>query len=145
MPRPTARFIMLACLLSFFSITVLTACTAEIDESETVTLGDRLYRRGSDEPFTGIVRGEGREGYRRQTCTFEKHYEDGILEGRSQYWYENGKLESIVPYQNGKIHGVVTRYHENGHIKARIHFVEGLRGGSKGEAFWDEDGKRVRG
>ena len=36
------------------------------------------------------------------------------------------------------------RYYPNGKPKARIHFVDGMRGGLKGEMFWDEKGRQVK-
>ena len=36
-------------------------------------------------------------------------------------------------------HDVITNtYYESGHIKARIHMVDGRRGGSQGEQFWQK-------
>jgi antitoxin component YwqK of YwqJK toxin-antitoxin module len=124
---------------------LMTACTNKVSEAKTIHHGQLLYEVGSDLPFTGIVTGKAREGYRRQICTFEKQYRDGRLDGFSRYWYPNGKLESVVPYKNGELNGIVTRYYANGMLKAKIHFVDGMRGGSKGEFFWSPDGKRLKG
>ncbi|MEJ2037577.1 MAG: hypothetical protein P8X55_01400 [Desulfosarcinaceae bacterium] len=124
---------------------MLSACTPKVDQSEIIIRDNMAYRKGTEDLFTGIVMGKGREGYRSETCTFEKRFKDGVLDGKSEYWYPNGKLESVVPYQMGEIHGIVTRYYENGKIKARMHFVNGMRGGSKGETFWDEDGHQIKG
>lgn len=104
-----------------------------------------LYRKGQLEPFTGYVVGKNREGYRSTTCRFKKLYKNGLLNGRSEFYYENGKLESIEPYKDGELHGMVTRYYDNGKIRSRIHFVNGMRGGDKGEMFWDRKGNRVGG
>ena len=123
----------------------LSACTTKVGQSQIIIRDHIAYLKGSDEPFTGIVTGKGKEGYRSSVCTYEKHYKEGLLDGRSEYWYPNGKLESMVPYKMGEIHGMVTRYYENGKIKARMHFVDGLRGGSKGEVFWDQEGNRIKG
>lgn len=124
---------------------VLAACTSKVDQSQIIIRDHIAYLKGMGEPFTGTVVGKGKEGYRSHVCTFEKQYKDGLLDGRSEYWYMNGKLESMVPYKMGEIHGMVTRYYDNGKIKARIHFVDGLRGGSKGEMFWDQEGNRIKG
>ena len=124
---------------------IVSACTTKVDQSEVIIRDNMAYLKATEEPFTGIVKGKGREDYRKEVCTYEKHYKNGLLDGRSKYWYLNGKLESIVPYKMGQIHGVLTRYHENGKIKARMHFVDGMRGGSKGEAFWDKDGNQIKG
>ncbi|RJQ86478.1 MAG: hypothetical protein C4519_01805 [Desulfobacteraceae bacterium] len=127
-------------------VAAVSACTTKVDDSETVARNGLVYRKGSDLPFSGIVAGTSRsEGYRNQTCRFKKEYKNGLLEGRSYFYYLNGKVESIEPYQKGVLNGVVTRYYESGQIKARLHFVDGMRGGAKGEMFWKEDGSKERG
>lgn len=126
------------------ALAVLSACTAKVDRSEVVIRDNVAYLKGSREPFTGIVQGKGKEDYRSEVCTYKKEYKGGLLDGHSKYWYPSGALESVVPYKMGQIHGIVVRYYETGKIKARIHFVDGLRGGSKGEAFWDEQGNLIK-
>lgn len=125
-------------------LTVLVvSCTTEIDESKTYNRNGLIYQIGSDKPFSGTVTGQANhEGYRRKPCRFAKAYKDGLLDGRSYFYYLNGKVESVEPYEKGIINGVVTRYYENGQLSARLHFVDGMRGGSKGEMFWNEDGSR---
>ena len=123
-----------AVLFLFFA----TGCNG-ISSTETITKKGRLYKIGEDKPFTGTVVGYAREGYRREQMKYAKEYKNGIRHGHTKYWYPNGKLESVEPYSNGKINGMFTQYYESGHIKARIHLVDGQRGGPKGEAFWAED------
>lgn len=133
-------------LLVLLVATAAWACTSKVDQSDTIERNDLLYLKGSENPFSGIVTGTVRnEGYRNETCRFKKKYKNGRLDGRSVYYYLNGKVESIEPYQKGILNGVVTRYYESGQIKARVHFVDGLRGGSKGEMFWNENGSKRRG
>jgi len=135
-----------ALILMILTVLVLVSCGRQIEASETFTQRGLVYERGDDEPFTGVVIGKSRrEGYRNFTCTFKKTYKDGKLEGRSYFYYDNGKIESIEPYEDGILNGVVTRYYDDGQLKARLHFVDGLRGGARGEMFWDEDGNRTRG
>ncbi len=134
----------LVVLMILFSIA---GCTAEVSESDTTVRNGLLYIKGVDEPFSGIVTGKTgyNEGYRRESCTFKKEYKDGVLDGRSFFYYPNGKVESVEPYTQGILNGVVTRYYDSGQLKARVHFVDGLRGGSKGEMFWNKDGSRQDG
>ena len=141
------RFIFVSrslCLFALFGLllTPLTACSSKIPHSQTYQRGRLVYQVGSKTPFTGIVTGKAREGYRRLVCTFEKSYENGRLHGFARYWHPNGQLESAVPYDQGEMNGMVTRYYPDGQVKARIHFVKGMRGGAKGESFWGPDGKR---
>lgn len=131
--------------LCWFLLFIIFSCTSEIPIQEVRVKRGIIYQKGNEEPFTGFIVGNSREGYRDQKCRYKKQYKDGILDGRSEFFYPNGKLESTEPYKNGELHGIVTRYHDNGKIRARIHFVDGLRGGDKGEMFWDKDGKKIRG
>ena len=129
------------CLL----VLLVVSCAREIPVQQVRIRRGLVYQKGADEPFSGFVTGISREGYRDQKCRFKKRYKDGVLNGRSEFYYPNGKLESIEPYENGELNGIVTRYYDSGQIRARIHFVEGMRGGDKGEMFWDENGKRILG
>ena len=124
---------------------MLMGCTSKISAQDSRVMRGLLYRKGQSEPYTGYVVGKSREGYRSETCRFKKLYKNGLLNGRSEFYYENGKLESIEPYKDGELHGMVTRYYDNGKIRSRIHFVNGMRGGDKGEMFWDRKGNRVGG
>ncbi len=145
MSNTMKRFTCLTFALILLSPLIIAGCSTEINESEAYLRNDLLYRKGADKPFSGVVVGKSiREGYRRMPVTFKKEYKKGQLHGRSFYYYDNGKIESIEPYENGVLNGVVTRYYKNGQIKARLHFVDGFRGGSKGEMFWDEEGNKIR-
>ena len=136
----------LRCLLLLLLAVLIVACQTEIDMSQAIERNGIVYAKSTEKPFTGVVTGQSRhEGYRRVTVSFKKEYKDGLLNGRSYYYYLNGKIESIEPYVQGTLDGVVTRYYENGQIKARVHFVDGYRGGSKGEMFWDQNGHRRNG
>lgn len=127
-------------ILPWLLVLAICSCTSEISEPETFHRNGLVYKKGREEPFTGFVVGRVREGYRPQIYRYKKEYEDGILNGMSKFWYPNGQLESVEPYVNGKIHGVVTRYYDTGQIRALLHFAKGMRGGIKGEMFWDKKG-----
>ena len=114
----------------------IVSCTTEVQRSDVTVKRGLVYRSGDDRPFSGVVTGKGREGHRRCQCRYEKHYKDGLLQGRSYFYYENGKLESVEPYDKGRLNGMLVQYYPNGKIKARIHLVDGKRGGDKGEMFW---------
>jgi antitoxin component YwqK of YwqJK toxin-antitoxin module len=130
-------------MVFIFVILLLPLGCQEISTKETVFKRGLLYKIGEREPFTGVVTGFSREGYRKRKMKFEKRYQDGIRQGDTRFWYPNGKLESVEPYTHGKINGVITRYHEDGKIKSRIHIVNNQRGGSRGEQFWDESQNKL--
>jgi antitoxin component YwqK of YwqJK toxin-antitoxin module len=56
-------------------------------------------------------------------CTVNPCTVDGIKNGMSKAYYENGKLEGEVPYTNDKKNGVMKIYYENGKLKSESTFV----------------------
>ena len=133
-----------AVIVAIFMGIGFTACDRSVQESETLTMNDLVYKIGEDHPFTGTVVGKGREDYRRVAYAYKKKYKDGVQDGETVFMYPSGKLESKVPYKNGKVSGFMMRFWPNGKPKARIHFIDGLRGGLKGEMFWDENGRQIK-
>ncbi|MBI9083187.1 MAG: hypothetical protein JEZ11_06275 [Desulfobacterales bacterium] len=127
------RYLFVSILLA---VSLFSACTREIPVQQTVVRHGLLYEKGKAEPFTGVITGEAREGYRSTICTYRKAYRNGIMNGDCCFWHPNGHLESIEPYRDGKINGVLTRYDENGRVLVRAHLVDGQRGGEHGEIFW---------
>ena len=130
------------CLI--FSV-FIAACTSEVYSSNIIVKKGIAYRIGNDHPFTGIVLGQGHERLRKNVNQYKKQSKNGLLHGKSYYWYTDGKLESIEPYSNGELNGMLIRYYPNGKIKARIYLEHGQRGGEKGEMFRDVDGKLLKG
>jgi hypothetical protein len=129
------------CVISICALSLVAfGCSKEISKTSTYSLNGLLYHKGSEKPYSGFVIGESREGYRSQACIFKKEYKDGVLNGQSIFWYKNGKVESVEQYKDGKLDGIVKRYYPDGSKKAKIHFVDGFRGGGLGESFWERDG-----
>jgi antitoxin component YwqK of YwqJK toxin-antitoxin module len=126
-------------LLPLF-ILIAVGCTKEIPAKSTVERQGRLYQVGADSPFTGVVIGKVRQARHSQNMTYKKTYKNGVLDGKSYYYYANGSIESIVPYTQGKVSGALICYWPNGKPKSRIYYVNGLRGGVGGEMFWDKNG-----
>jgi len=137
-------YLLLLILLLSFAVVALLGCSKEVPKGKTYKRGGVLYEVGNTEPFTGYVVGKGREGYRAKAFKYRKQYKNGLLNGKTKFWYKNGNLESVEPYRNGKINGLVARYYEDGQIKTYIHLVDGERGGYKGEMFWSGDGKKEK-
>jgi hypothetical protein len=131
--------------IAFLTILMIFGCQAEIPRSETVVRRGVVYQKGEEKPFSGYVVGRAREGYRPQIYRYKKQYKDGILNGMSQFWYPNGKLESVEPFVDGKINGNVIRYYRDGQMKSRIPMKNGMRSGGAGELFWDKNGKLIKG
>lgn len=125
-------------------IMFLAGCSKEVRKQDTVMRGGLLYEMGEDDPFAGIVVGKGREPRHTQRMSYKKTYKNGVQDGETIFYYPNGKVESMVPYTNGEINGSLMTYWPNGRPKSRIHFIHGMRGGARGEMFWDRKGKRIR-
>lgn len=140
MPKFTAARVSLPLAL-LLSLILLAACSTEIPQSKVFKRGARIYLIGTDTPFSGIVVGQGKEPYHKQRLKFQKVYVDGLQEGVTKYWYEDGQLESVIPFKKGRIEGIVTRYYPNGKKRSKIHYVDGMRGGGGGEMFWYSDGR----
>jgi antitoxin component YwqK of YwqJK toxin-antitoxin module len=128
-----------------FVFSILCSCDGQVSSRQIVVRNGIVYEIGSTKPFSGFVTGKDRKGYQGAVRYYKKHYRAGVLDGKSEYRYANKRLEGIEPYKDGKIHGMVSRYYDNGQIRSRVHFVNGLRGGSKGEMFWSKSGKLIKG
>ena len=66
-------------------------------------------------------------------------FENGLLDGNSIEYYEEGNIESIVPYKNNVVEGLVITYYENGNIKEEVNYKnDNMNGEAKS---YDENGK----
>ncbi|WP_338941678.1 phosphatidylinositol-4-phosphate 5-kinase [Fusobacterium nucleatum] len=64
---------------------------------------------------------------------------NGLLDGNSIEYYEEGNIESIVPYKNNVVEGLVITYYENGNIKEEVNYKnDNMNGEAKS---YDENGK----
>ncbi|MCP4694812.1 MAG: hypothetical protein GY859_42685 [Desulfobacterales bacterium] len=129
------------CRLLFAAIVMFqfTACTTKIPKNQTIARDGHIFRKGEAEPFSGIVMGKtfSESG---EALTYEKRYKNGILNGETKYYYDNGNLERMEPYTDGKINGIMTTYFKDGQPKSKAHLVDGQRGGSSGEIFYIHEG-----
>jgi antitoxin component YwqK of YwqJK toxin-antitoxin module len=124
----------------FLGVLLLTACSTEIPQTEVCERGGLVFEIGAKEPFSGIVVGRGRESYHKRRLKFERAYINGLQEGATKYWYDDGQLESVIPFKKGRVEGIVLRYYPSGKKRSKVHYVNGLRGGKAGEMFWNPDG-----
>ena len=64
---------------------------------------------------------------------------NGLLDGNSIEYYEEGNIESLVPYKNNVVEGLVITYYENGNIKEEVNYKnDNMNGEAKS---YDENGK----
>ena len=53
-------------------------------------------------------------GQDKNTKLWEQGYENGLLNGKSTYWYQNGNKRWEAYYKDGELHGQYCSYRENG-------------------------------
>lgn len=67
-------------------------------------------------------------------------YLDGLEDGLSQAWYDNGQLKSeSIPH--GIIQSPAPEWHENGQLSQEMHFNKS--GVCTGKSHWDHKGTPV--
>ena len=83
-----------------------------------------------------IVTDEFPNGLLKQYFTFNK---DGLLDGESRQYYEEGDIKSISPFKNNVADGTFISYYQNGNIKEKHTYKNG---NEEGEGiFYYENGK----
>jgi antitoxin component YwqK of YwqJK toxin-antitoxin module len=65
----------------------------------------------------------------------EIHYEKGVLQGPSLYYYPCGTLQKRAFFSQGKLEGVVESYYPSGAIKETVHYKKGIREGESKSFF----------
>jgi antitoxin component YwqK of YwqJK toxin-antitoxin module len=88
----------------FIFILLLTsfACTGKITVTEDEMVPDIFYTEGSFRPFSGVC---SVVAARDSQVLEEFTYKNGRLEGEARIWYHNGKLKRKGSYQQGKLNG----------------------------------------
>jgi antitoxin component YwqK of YwqJK toxin-antitoxin module len=56
-------------------------------------------------------------------------YENGLRQDTGKWYFEkiDGKVFRTTPFKNDSAHGIQTQYYENGTVRAKLDFVNGLR------------------
>ncbi len=127
-------------ILSFVSLFASCTNNKTIEIADIDLEQDRFYSSNSYNPFSGkcIVSYVGSDNTK-----LESTYSDGILEGKTimyhedgtlyrkgnyvsgnheglwEGWFKNGKKEFEINYQNGKLNGNYIAYYQNGSIKEK--------------------------
>ncbi|MDR1832844.1 MAG: toxin-antitoxin system YwqK family antitoxin [Fusobacteriaceae bacterium] len=103
----------------------------EIDINDAELRGRLIYRKGSDEPYSGQLRILYRSG---KTDSVHQ-IRDGLEEGRRNSWYENGRLREDGNYARGRREGVHRAWFENGHPQFEITYRDGVYDGVAREYY----------
>lgn len=97
---------------------------------ETFTNG--VVRKSGEYDANGKLTGQWVERKKDGKITSDQTYKDGILDGATKTYYNDGTVERITMYANGDKHGLTTEYYfgTNGQIKSEINFVKGVQQGA---------------
>jgi antitoxin component YwqK of YwqJK toxin-antitoxin module len=75
----------------------------------------------SNEPLTGVVYFHFANGQ----LAYERQYKNGLLDGLSISYYENGAKSSVGNFLNDQLHGKVVAWDENGNLEFERNYLEG--------------------
>ncbi len=121
-------------------VTVVLCLSASLVWSETWDeLVDRdgiYYKKFSDEPFTGKVK--GKYTIKIDDSYSISFYRDGSLKNGKKHgswisYYDNGNLSNKGVYKNGQYEGFWVFYWSNGKLSRKGHFKNGKENG-----FWEK-------
>jgi len=100
--------------------------------------GERLYHQAGREPLTGWVKDLYDDGKLKAL----EQYRNGLLDGSSTKWYENGLRMCEGEFRAGQLHGIAATWHENGQKQGESHLVDGKLDGTL--TVWDEQGRKIK-
>ena len=129
-------------LLIIFSLLLTSISWSEdIDSNDLVEREGLLYKKFTNEPFTGnsIGRKQGK-------------VKEGKRDGEWLTYYHEGQLSTKNTYKEGKLHGESLMYNKNGTIYSKSHYKDGKLDGdwfyyTNGELRvkgYYKDGKRIK-
>lgn len=96
-----------------------------VDYSEVLSRNGYVYKKFSNEKFTGEVIGQ--EQYK---------VVNGLIEGEFIRYMESGSLSNVGSYKNGKKTGRWDQYRYNGQLRSFHHYQNGLLNGPM-EYYYD--------
>ena len=71
--------------------------------------------------------------------TYFIYNKDGIPDGESVEYYEEGNIKSIIPFRNNMVEGLTITYYENGNIDEEVNYKNDKMNGEA--KSYDENGK----
>ena len=77
----------------------------------------------------GVENGGSVDFYENGIKRKKETYKHGVLEGVVEEWTEKGTLKQKLPYVHGRIHGVAKVFDDLGGLKEEMTFEEGIRNG----------------
>lgn len=94
--------------------------SAYVDISEKERKDDIFYKKGENKPFTGVF-----ALFIGDWIQYIETYQNGILEGESSWFTEDGKRILYENYSKGELDGKQLSYYQNGKPKAEIYYKKG--------------------
>lgn len=88
-----------------------------------------------------IHHGHARHYYINGQLKFEERYKHGRQDSVTEFWFESGAKQGVLPFMDGKPHGMAISWHPNGMKKSEKPWVEGKLHGLSRE--WDKKGRLV--
>jgi antitoxin component YwqK of YwqJK toxin-antitoxin module len=75
----------------------------------------------------GVREGEMKTYYQGGQLYHTIWYENGLREDSAKWYQLDGKLFRSTPYRHDTIDGTQIQYYRNGHVRARLYYIKGLR------------------
>ena len=94
-----------------------------------------VYVKGSNTPYTGKM-----FGYLNEKKIMERSFKDGMVDGITTTWHENGQKESEVNYKEDMKDGLMVRWYENGQKESETEYDLHIVNGPSTE--WHENGQK---
>jgi antitoxin component YwqK of YwqJK toxin-antitoxin module len=118
------------------AIVLISACSSEVTPDELVERDGLYYEKGSDVPFTGMVKSL----YENGQLMDKGNFKDGEPDGPWVFYHENGQLSEKGNYKDGSRDGPWVEYYENGQLWAKGNFKDDKRDGPW--EFYEKDGTK---
>ena len=94
-----------------------------VSEIDVYRLGELVLLKSDNMPLTGFLkRYDDKKGY----LTNESYYVNGVLNGQSKSFNENGSLYSNSSYLNGKNNGLYESYNKDGSLSSQSYYIDGV-------------------
>ncbi len=99
----------------------ITTPAPQTTRRDLVQTNGRWYRNGETNPFTGWMVDYYPGGAQLSHCQIS----NGLLNGVSETWYTNGRMQVREHFKDGISHGLREKWHENGPRLSQAMIVEG--------------------
>src|SRR5579859_6889902 len=110
-------------------------CSSDKDSINIEERNGIMYKKGTNELFTGIRT----EDFENGKTSYTAPYENGLANGKTVWWHENGKKKTEGLTKNGKKHGEWKSWYNTGILSLEYNYIDDQQDGRQIEYF--ENGK----